>query len=94
MADDEYDETEDGEEPEARDGGGQSLVDALTSKELLIPAALSAASAVAATKGPQLVRSLTNATEQKGEEEARRLGERGAEGAKQGLTGAVHNRQE
>ena len=88
MADDEYDETEDGEEPEARDGGGQSLVDALTSKELLIPAALSAASAVAATKGPQLVRSLTSATEQKGEDEARRLGERGVEGAKQGLTGA------
>ena len=51
MADDEYDETEDGEEPEARNGGGQSLVDALTSKELLIPAALSAASAVAATEG-------------------------------------------
>ena len=88
MADDEYDETEDGEEPEARNGGGQSLVDALTSKELLIPAALSAASAVAATKGPQLVRSLTSATEQKGEDEARRLGERGVEGAKQGLKGA------
>ena len=88
MADDEYDETEDGEEPEARNGCGQSLVDALTSKELLIPAALSAASAVAATKGPQLVRSLTSATEQKGEDEARRLGERGVEGAKQGLKGA------
>jgi uncharacterized membrane protein len=87
MADDEYDETEGSEEPEARNGGGQSLVDALTSKELLIPAALSAAGAVAATKGPQLVRSLTSATEQKGEDEARRLGQRGAEGAKQGLKG-------
>jgi len=54
-------------------GGGGALRSALTSKELLIPAALSAASAVAATKGPDLIRSLTHATEEK----AGRLAEKG-----------------
>src|SRR4051794_24286860 len=87
MADDEYEETGDDGEPEAQDGGGGSLLDALTSKELLIPAALSAASAIAATKGPGVVRSLTSATEEKGENEARRLGAKGAEGAKHALGG-------
>jgi uncharacterized protein YndB with AHSA1/START domain len=70
-------------------GGGSagSLASALKSKELLIPAALSAASAVAAAKGPGLVRSLTHATEEKGEEEAEKMGEKGVEGAKRALGG-------
>src|SRR5438093_7277673 len=66
---------------------GKSVLEALRSKELLVPAALSAAGAVAAAKGPDLVRRLTSATEEKGEEEAERLGERTAEGAKKGLEG-------
>src|SRR5436305_1515269 len=68
-------------------GNGGSLLGALKSKELLIPAALSAVGAVAASKGPDLVRRLTDATEQKGEESAGRLGEKAAEGAKSQFDG-------
>jgi uncharacterized membrane protein len=68
-------------------GGGGALLSSLkNNKELLLPAALSAAGAVAVAKGPDLVRRLTSSTQQKGEEEAQRLGEKGAEGAKQALT--------
>jgi hypothetical protein len=71
---------------EANGGGnGGSVLDALKSKELLIPAALSAVGAVAAAKGPDLVRRLTETTEQKGEEGAERLGKKAVEGAKSGL---------
>jgi uncharacterized membrane protein len=77
---------EEGEEANGSNGSG-ALLSALKSKELLIPAALSAASAVAATKGPDLFRSLTQATEGKGEDEAERLGEKSAEGAKRALSG-------
>src|SRR4051794_24433528 len=82
----------DGEEQAGQDGGsdgatGGTLVSALKSKELLVPAALSAAGAIAAAKGPDLVHRLTKATEQKGEAEASELGEKAAEGAKQGLKG-------
>jgi uncharacterized membrane protein len=77
---------EEGEEANGSNGSGP-LLSALKSKELLIPAALSAASAVAATKGPDLFRSLTQATEGKGEDEAERLGEKSAEGAKRALSG-------
>jgi hypothetical protein len=79
------------DERETGDGGGSgagtagAVKSALTSKELLLPAVLSAAGAVAASKGPDLIRRLTNATEQKGEEEAQELGERAADGAKQSL---------
>src|SRR2546421_7337866 len=58
-------------------------------KELLASAAISAAGAVAASKGPQLVRRLTQATEDRGEHEAERLGEKAAEGAKQNLGGGA-----
>src|SRR3954452_20332309 len=68
-------------------GTGDSVLSALKSKELLIPAALSAVGAVAASKGPDLVRKLTSSTEQKGQEEAERLGKSAAEGAKSGLGG-------
>jgi uncharacterized membrane protein len=60
---------------------------ALKSKEVLVPAALSAAGAIAAAKAPDLVHKLTDATERKGEDEAEELGERAAEGAKKGMTG-------
>jgi len=54
-----------------RDGGGARS--ALKSKELLIPAAVSAASAIAAAKGPSLVRKLSGESES----EAEKLGQRG-----------------
>src|SRR3954453_14014268 len=67
--------------------GGGSMLDALKTKELLLPAALSAVGAVAAAKGPDLFRRLTDATEQKGDESAERLGEKAAEGAKSQIAG-------
>jgi uncharacterized membrane protein len=67
-------------------GTGDSLVSALKSKELLVPAALSAAGAIVAAKGPDLFQRLTDATERKSEQEAQDLGEKAAEGAKEGLT--------
>jgi uncharacterized membrane protein len=68
-------------------GDGGSILDALKTKELLLPAALSAVGAVAASKGPDLLRRLTETTEQKGEDGAERLGEKAAEGAKSQLSG-------
>jgi hypothetical protein len=52
-------------------------------KELLASAALSAAGAAAVSKGPDLVRRLTQATEERGEDEAEKLGQKAAEGAKE-----------
>jgi hypothetical protein len=72
----------------AVDGGGsEGVVSALKSKELLASAALSAAGAVAAAKGPELLRRLAGATEEKGEEGARKLGEDVAQGASDRLGG-------
>src|SRR5436190_20516095 len=68
-------------------GSSDAVLSALKSKELLIPAALSAVGAVVATKGPDLFKRLTEATEQKGEDEAQQLGQKAAEGAKDGLSG-------
>lgn len=68
-------------------GTGEALVSALKTKEVLVPAALSAAGAIAAAKGPDLVHKLTEAGERKGEEEAESLGARAAEGAKNSLSG-------
>jgi uncharacterized membrane protein len=67
-------------------GAGEQLMSALKSKELLVPAALSAAGAIVAAKGPDLVHRLTEATEQKGEQEAEELGEKAVEGAKKGMS--------
>ena len=65
--------------------GAQSVLSALKEhKEIAIPAA---AAAVAAGAGPKLVRSLTQSAEDKGEREASTLGQKLAEGAKQGLGG-------
>jgi hypothetical protein len=63
-----------------------SVRDALMSKELLVPAALSAVGAVAATKGPDIVRKLTETAEEKSAAQAERMGERAMEGAKSGLS--------
>jgi uncharacterized membrane protein len=67
---------------EVADGGGEKLISALKSKELLIPAALSAATAVAAAKGPDLMKKLSGETQ----EEAEELGQKAAEGAKESIT--------
>ncbi|MGN6797805.1 MAG: SRPBCC family protein [Gaiellaceae bacterium] len=74
----------------AEDNGGltgEALVSALKSKEVLVPAALSAAGAIAAAKGPDLVHKLTEAGERKSEDEAENLGAKAAEGAKNSLSG-------
>jgi len=67
---------------EVADGGGEKLISALKSKELLIPAALSAATAVAAAKGPDIMKKLSGETK----EEAEELGEKAAEGAMESMT--------
>jgi uncharacterized membrane protein len=63
--------------------GGGKILSALKSKELLIPAALSAASALAASKGPDLLKKLSGESQQ----EAEKLGQRAAEGAKESVGG-------
>jgi uncharacterized membrane protein len=66
-------------------GAASGVLSALKSKELLIPAAISAVGAVAASSGPDLLRKFTQSTQQKGEEGAQRLGEKALEGAKNSL---------
>ncbi|HET8528547.1 MAG TPA: SRPBCC family protein [Gaiellaceae bacterium] len=75
--------TEDATSEVAGGGGEAKLFSALKSKELLIPAALSAASALAASKGPDLLKKLSG----EGEEQAERLGRKAAEGAKESVGG-------
>src|SRR5581483_6001749 len=78
-----------GSESKNGNGGGSGAVLELVknNKEVLASAAVSAVGAVAARKGPQLVRRLVESTENRGEEEASRLGEKAAEGATEGLGG-------
>jgi hypothetical protein len=73
--------TEDGSSEVAGGGAEEKVLSALKSKELLIPAALSAATALAASKGPDLMKKLSGS----GEEQAQKLGERAVEGAKESL---------
>lgn len=58
------------------------------SKEALTAAAVSAVGALAAAKGPDLIRKVVGATEEKGEEEAESMGEKAVEGAKDSLSNA------
>src|SRR6478735_5162690 len=58
------------------------------SKEILASAAVSAIGALAAAKGPDLVRKVVGATEEKGEEEAEEMGEKAVDGAKERLSNA------
>jgi uncharacterized membrane protein len=89
MASDDEDQSTDGAQGavEGAKSGGNGLVSALKSKELLIPAAISAVGAVAVTSGPSLLKRLTQSTEEKGEEEAKNLGRNAVEGAKSSLGG-------
>jgi uncharacterized membrane protein len=74
-----------------QDGGGngsaETVLSALKSKELLVPAALSAAGAIVAAKAPDLIHKLGENAEKKGEGEAEELGAKAAEGAKKGMSG-------
>src|SRR6476619_673230 len=58
------------------------------SKEILASAAVSAIGALAAAKGPDLVRKVVGATEEKGEDEAKEMGGKAVDGAKERLTNA------
>src|SRR5919199_3697702 len=63
----------------------KSLLSTARSKEVLLPALLSAGAAVAARKAPDLFRR----GEQKAENEAEELGEKTAEGAKKSIGGGA-----
>ena len=80
------------DEEQQQNGNGnatETIASALKSnKELLASAALSAAGAFAASKGPALVRRLTEATEERGEEEAEKMGSKAMEGAKEQIGGS------
>jgi uncharacterized membrane protein len=74
---------------EDRDGATEKVKEAVSdgskTKEALTAAAVSAVGALAAAKGPDLVRKVVGATEEKGEDQAENLGEKAAEGAKKSL---------
>lgn len=57
-------------------------------KEALTAAAVSAVGALAASKGPDLVRKVAGATQEKGEDEAEKMGEKALAGAKESLGNA------
>jgi carbon monoxide dehydrogenase subunit G len=57
-------------------------------KQALTAAAVSAVGALAAAKGPDLIRKVVGATEEKGEQEAEEMGEKAVEGAKERLGNA------
>jgi len=73
--------TDDSTSEVAGGGAENGLLSALKSKELLIPAALSAASAIAASKAPDLMKKLSG----EGGDEAEKLGARAADGAKESI---------
>jgi uncharacterized membrane protein len=83
--DDDSDMNEGTDEGAEQNGSSNALLSALKSKEVLIPAAISAAGAVAATAGPSLLKRAKESTEEKGEEEAENLGRRALEGARSGM---------
>jgi len=74
--------TEDAMSEVAGGGGETKVISALKSKELLIPAALSAATALAASKGPDLLKKISGESQ----EEAEKFGASAAEGAKSAIT--------
>ena len=87
MPDENVGEVIDEAESEVGSQNGQSLLSALKGKDVLLPAAATAAAAavagLAVKKGPDLMKSLSS----EAGEEAEELGRKGAEGAKQQLTG-------
>jgi uncharacterized membrane protein len=85
MANDDSDRNEGTDEGAEQNGSSNALLSALKSKEVLIPAAISAAGAVAATAGPSLLKRAKESTENFGEEEAEKLGQRALDGARSGM---------
>ncbi|HEX6788429.1 MAG TPA: SRPBCC family protein [Gaiellaceae bacterium] len=85
MANDDSDMNEGTDEGAEENGSSNALLSALKSKEVLIPAAISAAGAVAATAGPSLFKRAKESTENLGEEEAEKLGRRALDGARSGM---------
>jgi uncharacterized membrane protein len=88
MADQDRREVDDQNDSENGNGnGGRSRLSALTSKEILLPAAATAAAAavagLASKKGPDLMKMLGGEVD----EEAEELGRKGAEGAQKQLAG-------
>jgi uncharacterized membrane protein len=84
----EVDMPQDEQQQNGNGNASETIASALkNNKELLASAALSAAGAFAASKGPDLVRRLTEATENKGEDQAEKLGSKAVEGAKEKLGG-------
>jgi uncharacterized protein YndB with AHSA1/START domain len=77
----------------ARQGEGSSVKDKVESvagdgsnmKDAIVPVAVSAIGALAAAKGPDLVRKVVGATENKRDDEAENLGEKAVDGAKNKL---------
>jgi uncharacterized membrane protein len=85
----EVDMPQDEQQQNGNGSASETIASALkNNKELLASAALSAAGAFAASKGPDLVRRLTEATENRGEETAQKLGSKALEGAKERLSGS------
>src|SRR5690348_10867315 len=85
MANDDSDMNEGIDEGAEQNGSNNALLSALKSKEVLIPAAISAAGAVAATAGPSLFKRAKESTERFGEGEAEKLGRRALDGARSGM---------
>jgi len=88
MANEDDNAREGGDEGAEESGGaGNGALSVLKSKEILIPAAVSAVGALAASAGPSLLRKVSSSAEEKGEDQAENLGRRAAEGAKNSLSG-------
>jgi uncharacterized membrane protein len=87
MANEDDDARTNGDANEQDSGSaGNGALSALKSKEVLIPAAVSAIGAIAASAGPGLLRKVSSTAEEKGEDEAENLGRRAAEGAKNSIS--------
>ena len=66
---------------------GDGKLSSLGNKEFVLPAVMSVAGAVAAAKGPDMIRGLSGSIEGKGQAEVAELGRKAAEGAKQSIGG-------
>ena len=66
-------------------GPAEAALSALQNNKGIVVPAVRVAAAVAAAKGPEIVRGLSSGLQEKGEEEAKRVGQKAVEGAKDGL---------
>ena len=84
-------ETDDDQTSESEERGGSgpagTILSSLKSKEILVPAAISAVGALAASAGPGVLRKVTQSAESRGAEGAEQLGRRAADGAKSAVGG-------